>query len=180
MKSRNFKAFGLLLLFVLINGVSVDAQEKYRFTINPEQDTIVVYDAHDNVVLLYGKDVFVYRQTPINVVKDKKQIVFASPNGELGKVSSKKYRKIRLTDGSMYVLASGKRKLSYKKDGQVCANVEYFHSSNSFPYVAENKVDVEMNVDTDLNFIPFLFQSVLAHIRGTREAEQLLFVLCQY
>jgi hypothetical protein len=158
----------LLLLYVLTNSVWVDAQEKYRFTINPGQDTVMVYDAHDNVVLMYGKDIFVYRQTPIKVTKDKKEIIFSSQDGELGRVSSKKYRKIYLADGSTYVLVSGKRKLSYKKEGRVCASSGYSYSSGLW-----DKVDVEMSVDTDLNFIPFLFQSVLAHIQGTREAEQL-------
>jgi hypothetical protein len=164
--SKKMKRIGILLLFVLTNSVWVDAQGKYRFTINPEQDTVIVYDAQDNVVLMYGKDIFVYRQTPIKVTKDKKEIIFSSRNGELGRVSSKKYRKIYLADGSTYALASGKRKLSYKKDGRVCASSGYSYSNG-------DKVDVEMSVDTDLNFIPFLFQSVLAHIQGTREAEQL-------
>jgi hypothetical protein len=150
----------------------MDAQEKYHFTISSTQDTIAVYDAHDNVVLLYGKDVFTYRQIPVKVTRNKKEIIFSFPDGELGRVSSNKYRKIYLEDGSMYVLTSGKKKLSYKKDGRVCASSEYSFSS-SYPYSA-GKVDVEMSVDTDLNFIPFLFQSILAHIQGTREAEEIL------
>jgi hypothetical protein len=149
----------------------MNAQEKYHFTLNSKQDTVIVYDAHNNVVLLYGKDVFVYRQSPIKIAKDGKKIVFSSSDGELGRVSSKKYKKVHLTDGNMYVLASGKKKLSYKKDGRVCASSEYSFNS-SYPY-SSGKVDVEMSVDTDLNIIPFLFQSVLAHIRGTREAEHM-------
>ncbi|MDR0431060.1 MAG: hypothetical protein LBH58_11345, partial [Tannerellaceae bacterium] len=137
-------------------------------------DTVTVYDAHDNVVLLYGKDVFVYRQSPIKIAKDGKETVFSSPDGELGRVSSKKYKKIHLSDGSMYVLASGKKKLSYKEDDRVCASAEYSFSI-SYPY-SSGKVDVEMSVDTDLNFIPFLFHSVLAHIRGTKEAEKMLWI----
>ncbi|MDR1524778.1 MAG: hypothetical protein LBS79_05925, partial [Tannerella sp.] len=62
--------------------------------------------------------------------------------------------------------------LSYKKEGRVCASSEYSFNS-SYPYFS-GKVDVEMSVDTDLNIIPFLFQSVLAHIRGTREAEHMV------
>jgi hypothetical protein len=53
----------------------------------------------------------------------------------------------------------------------VCASSSYTYSGA--PYFA-GKVDVEMSVDTDLNFIPFLFHGVLAHIRGMKEAEQLL------
>jgi hypothetical protein len=168
----------ILLLFILINSILVDAQEKYHFTINSkQQDTIALYDAHDNVVLLYGKDLFVYRQTPIKVTGNKKEIIFSFPDRELGKVSSRKYRKIYLEDGNMYVLISGKRKLSYKRDGRVCANAGYSFSGR-YPY-STGKVDVEMSVDvdTDLNFIPFLFHSVLAHIQGTKEAEQLLWIL---
>jgi hypothetical protein len=161
----------VILLFVLTTGRLVDAQEKFHFTINPKQDTILVYDVHNNVVLLYGKDVFVYRQTPIKITKDKKEIVFSSPDGELGRVSSKRYKKIHMANGNMYVLTSGKKKLSYKKEGRVYASSEYSFSS-SYPY-SSGKVDVEMSVDTDLNFIPFLFHGVLAHIRGTREAEQM-------
>jgi hypothetical protein len=168
------KKLVLLLLFVLTAGRLVDAQEKYHFTIYPKQDTVVVYDAHENVVLLYGKDVFVYRQTPIKVTKEKKRIVFSSSDRELGRVSSKRYGKIHLADGSVYTLASGKKKLSYKKDGHVYASSEYSFSS-SYPYSA-GKVDVEMSVDTDLTFLPFLFQSVLAHIRGTKEAEQISWI----
>jgi hypothetical protein len=95
----------------------MNAQEKYHFTLNSKQDTVIVYDVHNNVVLLYGKDVFVYRQSPIKIAKDGKKIVFSSLDGELGRVSSKKYRKVHLTDGNMYVLESGKKKLSYKKEG---------------------------------------------------------------
>ena len=167
------KKIVILLLLVLTTGMLMNAQEKYHFTINPKQDTVVVYDVHDNVVLLYGKDVFVYRQIPIKITKDSKRIIFSSSDGELGRVSSKKYKKIHLADGRMYVLASGKKKLSYKKDGYVCASSVYSCSSSS-PYVVDGKVDVEMNIgDTDLNFIPFLFQGVLAHIQGTRDVEQL-------
>jgi hypothetical protein len=169
------KKAGLLLLFILTNSVLVDAQEKYHFTVDAKHDTIAVYDTRDNVVLLYGKDVFVYQQTPIKVIKDRKKIIFSSPIGELGKVSSNKYRKIYLTNGSMYILSSGKRKLSYKKDGQVCASAEYSYNG-SYPYVMSDRIDVEMNIDTDLDVIPFLFQSVIAHIQGTREAERLSFL----
>jgi hypothetical protein len=161
----------MLLMFVLMNNLLVDAQEKYRFTINSQPDTIVVYDAQDNVVLLYGKDVFTYRQTPIKITKDKKKLVFSSPNEELGSVSSKRYRKIHTADGSTYELKSGKKKLSYKKDGHICAASNYSFNNRG------KKVDVEMNVETeDLNLIPFLFQSTLAHIQGTKEAEQLLWM----
>jgi hypothetical protein len=175
MNIQNFKTLGTSLLFIFINSISVDAQEKYHFTLNSKQDTIVVYDAHDNVVLLYGKDVFVYRQTPIKITGDKRKIVFSTPDKELGSVSSKKYRKIYLTDGSMYMLTSGKKKQAYKKDGHVCADANYSYNS-SYPYSVGDRVDVEMSIgdNTDLNFIPFLFQSVLAHIRGTKEMEQLV------
>jgi hypothetical protein len=177
MNLHNFKTLGVLLLFIFINSISVNAQEKYHFTLNPKQDTVIVYDTHDNVVLLYGKDVFVYRQSPIKIAKDGKEIVFLSSDGELGRVSSKKYKKVHLADGSMYVLASGKKKLSYKKDGSECASSEYSFSIN-YPY-SSGKVDVEMNVDTDLNFTPFLFQSVLAHIKGTSKAEKTLWITMQ-
>jgi hypothetical protein len=169
------KKFVILLLFVLTLGRLMDAQEKLHFTIYPQQDTIVVYDAHENVVLLYGKDVFVYRQTPVKVTKAKKEIIFSSSDGELGRVSSKRYRKIHLADGSVYTLASGKKKLSYKKEGHVCVSSEYSFGS-AYPYSA-GKVDVEMSVDADLNLIPFLFQSVLAHIRGTEEAERMFWIM---
>ncbi|MDR0743832.1 MAG: hypothetical protein LBF05_05705, partial [Tannerella sp.] len=96
------KKLVILLLFVLTAGRLVDAQEKYHFTIYPKQDTVVVYDANENVVLLYGKDVFVYRQIPIKVTKEKKRIVFSSSGGELGRVSSKRYGKIYLADGRVY------------------------------------------------------------------------------
>jgi hypothetical protein len=175
MSLHNFKALGVLLLLIFVNSISMDAQEKYYFTLNSKQDTVVVYDAHDNIVLLYGKDVFVYRQTPIKIIGDKKK-VFSTPDKELGKMSSKKYRKIYLTDGSMYVLASGKKKLAYKKDGRVCADAKYSCNS-SCPYLVGDRVDVEMSIDdTDLNFIPFLFQSVLAHIQGTKDMEQLVWL----
>jgi hypothetical protein len=176
MNLHNFKALGVLLLLIFINSISVNAQEKYRFTLNSGQDTVAVYDAHGNVVLLYGKGVFVYRQTPIKIIGDKKKFVFSTPDKELGKVSSKKYRKICLTDGSMYVLASGKKKLAYKKDGHVCADAKYSYNSG-YPYFAGDRVDVEMNIgDKDLNFIPFLFQSVLAHIQGTKDMERLVWL----
>ncbi|MDR0574447.1 MAG: hypothetical protein LBG96_10540 [Tannerella sp.] len=64
------KKNGILLLFVLTNSVLLDAQEKRRFTVKSKQDTVVVYDAHDNAVLTYGKDVFVYRQTPIKKTRN--------------------------------------------------------------------------------------------------------------
>jgi hypothetical protein len=163
------KRLGMLMMFVLMNNLVADAQEKYHFTINSKQDTVVVYDARDNAVLLYGKDVFVYRQTPIQLTKDKKKIVFSSPDKELGSVSSKKYRKIYMADGSMYKLTSGKKKLSYKKDGHPCAASNYSFNNR------DKKIAVEMNVETaDLTIIPFLFQSTLTHIQGTKEAEQLL------
>jgi hypothetical protein len=165
------KRIGILLLFVLANSVLAVAQENYRFTVKSGQDTVVVYDTHDNAVLMYGKDVFVYRQTPIKVTKNKKEIIFSSQDKELGRISSKKCRKIYLADGSMYVLSSGKRKLSYKKDGQVCASSAYSYNT-TYPYYTSDVVNVEMSVNTDLNFIPFLFHSVLAHIQGTKEAEQ--------
>ena len=166
------KKIRLLLLFILANSALADGQEKLRFTVKSKQDTVVVYDAHDHAVLTYGKDVFIYRQSPIKVSRDKKEIVFSSQDRELGRISSKKCRKIHLADGSMYVLSSGKKKLSYKKEGQVCASAEYsFGSAN--PYYVGEVVTVEMSVDTDLNFVPFLFQSVLAHIQGTKEAERL-------
>jgi hypothetical protein len=158
-------------MFVLINNLLVDAQEKYHFTINSGKDTVVVYDAQNTVVLLYGKDVFTYRQTPIKRTKDKKKMVFSSPDKELGCVSSKKYRKIYTADGSTYELKSGKKKLSYKKDGHICAVSNYSFNNR------DKKIDVEMNVETeDLNLIPFLFQSTLAHILGTKEAEQALWM----
>jgi hypothetical protein len=173
MSMQDFKALGVLLLLIFTNSISVDAQKKYHFTLNPKQDTVVVYDAHDNVVLLYGKDVFVYRQTPIKITRDKKEIVFSSPDGELGRVSSKKYIKIHVADGSVYTLVPGKKKLSYKRDGHVCASSEYSFSSG-YPY-SSGKVDAEMSIDdTDLNLIPFFFQSVLAHIKGTKDIEQLV------
>jgi hypothetical protein len=165
----------ILLLIVLTTGTLMNAQKKYHFTINPKQDTVVVYDAHDNAVLLYGKNIFVYWQTPIKVTKDKKEIVFSSPDGELGRVSSKRYKKIHMADGSVYTLASGKKKLSYKKEGRVCASSEYSFSI-SYPY-SSGKVDVEMSVNTNLTFIPFLFQGVLAQIRGTREVEQMFWII---
>jgi hypothetical protein len=177
MNVHKFKILEALLLFIIINSISVNAQEKYHFTLNSKQDTVVVYDAHNNVVLLYGKDVFIYRQSPIKITKNRKEIVFSSSDGELGRVSSKKYKKVHLTDGSIYVLASGKKKLSYKKEGRVCASSEYSFSI-SYPY-SSGKVDVEMSVDTDLNFIPFLFQSVLAHIKGTRTTEKTLWITMQ-
>jgi hypothetical protein len=172
-----------LLMFILLDNTLMNAQEKFHFTINSKQDTIIVYDAHDNVILLYGKDIFVYLQTPIKMTKNKKEIIFSSPDKELGRIASKKYKKIYLEGGSIYVLTSDKKKLSYKKNGYVCASSEYSYS-NSYPYFAGNKIDIEMSVDTDLNFIPFLFQSVLAHIQGTREAEEILWItsilsLCQ-
>jgi hypothetical protein len=170
------KRVSLLLLFVLAN-MWAGAQEQYHFTVDygSKQDTIAVYDAHDNVVLLFGKDVFVYRQAPVTVAKDKRSLVFSSAGKELGKVSSKKYKKIYLADSSMYVLESGKKKLSYKKDGRVCASAGYSYSC--YPYFSGNKVDVEMSIDdTDLSFTPFLFQSTLAHIQGTRTAEQLFWI----
>jgi hypothetical protein len=156
----NIKKIVILLLFVLTNGILVNAQEKYHFTINPEQDTTVVYDAQDNVVFLYGKDVFVYRQTPIKVTKDKKVVIFLSSDEELGRVSSKKYRKIHLADGNMYVLVSEKKEIVIQKNGHVCASSKYSYSI-SYPYFEVNKVEVEMSVDTDLNFIPFLFQIII-------------------
>ncbi|MDR0749791.1 MAG: hypothetical protein LBF62_09505 [Tannerellaceae bacterium] len=165
------KRIGMLLMFVLINNLLADAQEKYHFTINSKQDTVVVYDVHDNAVLLYGKDAFVYRQTPIKITKDKKKIVFSSPDKELGRASSKKYRKFYMADGSMYELASGKKKLSYKKDGHISAASSYSFNDR------DEKIDVEMNVEAaDQDFLPFLFQGVLAHIQGTKEAEQLLWM----
>jgi hypothetical protein len=165
------KRIGMLLMFVLMNSLLVNAQGKYHFTINSRQDTIVVYDAQNTVVLLYGKDAFVYRQTPIKLTKDKKKLVFSSPDKELGSVSSKRYRKIHTTDGSTYELKSGKKKLSYKKDGHICAVSNYSFNNR------DKKVAVEMNVETeDLNLIPFLFQSTLAHIQGTKEAEELLWM----
>jgi hypothetical protein len=176
MNLQNFKALGVLLLFIFTNSISVDAQEKYHFTLSSKQDTIVVYDAHDNVVIQYGKDVFVYRQTPIKITGDKKNVVFSTSDRELGRVSSKKYRKIYLVDGSIYVLASGKKKLTYKKEGHVCADAKYSYNSN-YPYYVGDRVDVEMSIDdTDLNLIPFFFQSVLAHIKGTKEMEQLVWL----
>jgi hypothetical protein len=168
------KRIGMLMMFVLMNNLLVKAQEKYHFTINSnnsKQDTIVVYDAQDNAVLLYGKDIFVYRQTPIIIAKDKKKIVFSSPDKEWGSVSSKKYRKIYTADGSIYELTSGKKKLSYKKDGHPCATSNYTYDNRN------KKIAVEMNVETaDLNLIPFLFQSTLAHIQGTKGVEQLLWM----
>jgi hypothetical protein len=162
------KRIGILSLFVFAGSVSADAQDRFHFTINPKQDTIVVYNAQDSVVLRYGKGVFTYRQTPVKMTKNKRKIIFSSPDGELGRVSSGKYRKIYLEDDSVYALAFGKRKLSYKKEGRVCAGAGYSFGG-SYPYPA-GKVDVEMSVDTDSNLIPFLFQSVLAHIQGTRNA----------
>jgi hypothetical protein len=35
----------------------MNAQKKYHFTLNPQQDAVVVYDAYDCVVLLYGKNI---------------------------------------------------------------------------------------------------------------------------
>jgi hypothetical protein len=169
------KRIGILLLFVLANSALADAQEKYRFTVKAKQDTIVVYDTQDKNVLMYGKDVFVYRQTPIKVTGGKKGIVFSSQDKEWGRISSKKCKKIYLADGSLYVLSSGKRKLSYKKDGQVCASSTYSYTTAS-PYYTDDVVNVEMSVDRDLNFVPFLFFSVLAHIQGTKEAELLVWL----
>lgn len=171
------KKVAILLLLVLANGISVEALETYRFTFNPgrlKKDTITVYDERDSVVLMYGKDIFVYRQNPITVSKDKRKRIFSSQDGELGRVSSKKYKKISLADGSTYDLVSGIRKLSYKKDGRVCASSEYYCGGGSFPMW--DKVYVEMSIDTDLNFTPFLFQGVLAHINGIRDAEQLIWL----
>jgi hypothetical protein len=170
---RKMKKIGILLLLVLANSVLVDAQETYRFTFKPrtlKKDTITVYDEKDNAVLMYGKDIFVYRQTPITVSKNKKERVFSSPAGELGRASSKRYRNISLADGSTYELAPGMMKLAYKKDGRICARAEYYCGSY-FPYTVGNEVDVEMSVDTDTDFTPFLFQSVLAHINVTRSSE---------
>ena len=169
------KKIWILLLFALANTALVNAQEKYHFTFNTKQDkdTTVVYDAHGNVVLLYGKDIFTYQQTPIKIAKDKKNLVFSSPDGELGRVASKKYKRIYLADSSMYVLKSGKRKLSYKKAGRACANAEY--SYNSHPFFVDSKVYVEMSVDTPDSFLtPFLFHGVLAHIKGTQMSEELI------
>jgi hypothetical protein len=169
------KRIGILLLLVLANGVLAEAQEKYHFSFKPrtlKKDTIIVYDEQDNVVLMYGKDIFVYRQTPITVSKDKRERVFSSPNGELGRVSSKHYKKIHLADGSTYELAPGMMKLAYKKDDRICARAECY-SGRYYPYLVESKVDVEMSVDTDLNLTPFLFQGVIAHIKYTRYMERL-------
>jgi hypothetical protein len=58
-----------------------------------------------------------------------------------------------------------------KRDGHVCADAKYSYGSSCL--FEADRVDVEMSIDTDLNFIPFLFQSILAHIQGTKEAEQL-------
>jgi hypothetical protein len=168
------KKIFLLSLFVLAVGQRVAAQEKYHFTIHPKQDTILVYDAHDQVVLRFGKNLFVYRQTPIKVTKEKKEFVFSDSEGELGRVSSKRYKKIHLADGNTYTLASGNKKLSYRKEGHACASAEYSFSRGDA--LAVGKVEVEMNVDTDSIFIPFLFQGVLTHIRATREATQVAWI----
>jgi hypothetical protein len=161
----------LFSLFVLTAGQRVAAQEKYHFTVHPKQDTILVYDAYDQVILRFEKNLFVYRQTPITVTKAKKELIFSDPEGELGRVSSKRYKKIHLADGNTYVLASGKKKLSYRKEGRACASAEYSFSRHDA--LAIGKVEVEMNVDTDSTFIPFLFQSVLMHIRATRVATRI-------
>jgi hypothetical protein len=168
------KIIGMLLLFVLANSALADAQENYHFTVKSRQDTVVVYDAHDNAVLMYGKDVFIYRQTPVKVTRNKKEIIFSSQDKELGRISSKKCRKIYLANGDMYVLSSGKRKLSYKKNGEICASSAYSYRTAFPSHISD--VNVEMSVDTDLNFVPFLFHSVLAHIKGTKEAEQLYWI----
>jgi hypothetical protein len=178
-KMKQMKKIGILLLLVLANGVLVDAQETYRFTIDPltlKKDTIKVYDERDDVVLMHGKNIFVYRQTPIKVTKDKGERVFSSPDGELGRVSSKYYKKIHLADGSTYIFATSRKnkssyKVSFKKDDNVCAYLEYSFRSG-YPSSMWDKVDVEMGVDTDTDFIPFLFQCALLQIRVTRMVEQ--------
>ena len=171
------KVIQVLLAGCMLTLTSVNAQEKYHFTFNTKQDndTIIVYDAYNNPVLLYGKDVFTYQQTPIKIVEDKRKFVFSSPDKELGRVSSKRYKRIYLADSSTYVRKAGERELSYKKDGRVCANAEFTY--NTYPlFVANsvNKVYVEMSVDsTDLYLTPFLFYGTLKHIKRMQRSEKI-------
>jgi hypothetical protein len=175
------KKLAVCLLVVALMDAAPAGAEKYHFTINPQQDTIVVYDAANNAVLQYAKGFFVYRKAPITVTKDKKKFVFSSMGKEFGLIASKRCKKIYLFPGTEvigqlskeneYLLVSKKKNLSYKKAGKTCASAAYTFDS-TFPQLVGNRVDVEMDVDTDLNFLPLLFHSVLAHIQKHNAAEK--------
>ncbi|MDR3137302.1 MAG: hypothetical protein LBT73_00210 [Tannerellaceae bacterium] len=175
------KKFAVCVCVATLMGAMPVGAEKYHFTISPQQDTIVVYDASNNAVLQFAKDFFVYRNVPITVTKEKKKFVFSSMGKKFGVIASKRCKKVYLFPGTEvigqlskeneYLLVSKKKNLSYKQAGKTYASAGYTFNS-TFPQLVGNRVDVEMNVNTDLNFVPLLFHSVLVHIQKTNAAEK--------
>ncbi|MDR2680893.1 MAG: hypothetical protein LBC47_08815, partial [Tannerella sp.] len=157
----------LLVAFITVSSC-LWAQETYYYTVDPRKDTVLVYDENRNVVILYSKNEFIFKDMPVRLSRDKKAIVFSGLSGELGRVASKRYRKIILADGSEYRISSGKRNFSYKKNGIRCAGGKY-------SFTANGGAVVELYAN-DSSFLPFLFQTSIAHIKGTQLAEQLFWI----
>jgi hypothetical protein len=152
--------------------------EDYRFTVDPKCDSIVVYDKNDSVVLTYSKQMLLLLGNPIAQTKVGKTVVFSDTLGEIGTVLSKQYKEIQMSDGSLYKrkLYWKKLKVSYKKDGEVCATARYSFDKGFWRISREQTVTVEMNT-SDTKFVPFLFFSVLAHMQERIKTEEQMFWL---
>jgi hypothetical protein len=152
--------------------VSVHAED-YRFTVDPECDSIVVYDKNDNAVLKYSKQTILLQGNPVTQTKVGKTIVFSDASGEIGTVLSKNYKKIQMLDGNVYKrkLYWKKLKLSYTKDGEICATARYSFDKGFWRISRHQKAIVEMNT-SDAKFVPILFFSILAHMQGTIATEE--------